>query len=140
MMGRHCLKSWASTQKNITLSSGEAELVAAVKASTEALGMIQLLADWGIHVEATILVDSAAAIGMVKRRGNGKMRHIRVGMLWIQEREETGELGYSKVDGEWNAADLMTKGVPPKLIDRHCDIIGLEAREGRAAAGLEKAQ
>ena len=29
-----CIKSWSSTQKNISLSSGEAELVAAVKMST----------------------------------------------------------------------------------------------------------
>jgi hypothetical protein len=27
MNGKHCIKTWASTQKNITLSSGEAELV-----------------------------------------------------------------------------------------------------------------
>lgn len=34
LRGGHCLKTWSSTQKNITLSSGEAEVVAAVKMST----------------------------------------------------------------------------------------------------------
>ena len=28
MIGKHCIKTWSSTQKSITLSSGEAELVA----------------------------------------------------------------------------------------------------------------
>ena len=137
LIGRHCVKTWSSTQKSVTLSSGEAELVAAVKTSTEVLGILQLLADWGRNFEGVILVDSSAALGVVKRKGNGKMRHIKVGMLWIQEMEEMGELGYEKVDGEWNCADLMTKGVPPKWIQRHGEKMGLEFRSGRAEAGLE---
>ena len=47
LVGGHCVKSWSSTQKNITLSSGEAELVSCVKMSCEALGIVQLMADWG---------------------------------------------------------------------------------------------
>ena len=77
MIGRHCLKSWSSTQKNITLSSGEAELVAAVKTCTEAIGVTQLAADWGVKLEGRIHVDSFAAIGMANRKGNGKLRHLR---------------------------------------------------------------
>ena len=86
MLGGHCLKSWSSTQKSITLSSGEAELVAAVKMCTEVIGITQLARDWGVELEGRIYVDSSAAIGVAKRRGNGKLRHVRVGLLWIQER------------------------------------------------------
>ena len=85
LAGKHCLKTWSSTQKNITLSSGEAELVAAVKMSAELIGMMQLLEDWGVTREARVYVDSSAAIGTMQRRGNGKLRHVRVGTLWIQE-------------------------------------------------------
>ena len=35
--------------------------------------------DWGLELEADILVDSSAAIGVVSRRGAGKLRHVRVG-------------------------------------------------------------
>ena len=38
MVGAHLIKSWSSTQESITLSSGEAELVAAVETCTEVLG------------------------------------------------------------------------------------------------------
>ncbi len=79
------------TQKSITLSSGEAELVAAVKMSTEVLGMLQLLEDWGVSKEAKVYVDSSAAIGITQRKGNGKLRHVKVGMLWVQEKVEDGE-------------------------------------------------
>ena len=86
MKGSHLIKSWSSTQKSITLSSGEAELVAAVKTCTELIGISQLMRDWGKEVEGEVYVDSNAAIGTAMRRGNGKLRHVRVGILWIQEK------------------------------------------------------
>ena len=109
MRGTHCLKSWSSTQKNITLSSGEAELVAAVKAGCELIRMMQMPSEWGIESEGKVMVDSSAALGTVKRRGNGKIRHVKIGMLWIQEKNENGDLTYDKVLGLNNPADLMTK-------------------------------
>ena len=80
MAGKHCIKSWSATQKNITLSSGEVELVAAVKMSAELIGMLQLLEDWGVKMEARVFVDSTAAIGATQRKGNGRLRHVRVGL------------------------------------------------------------
>ena len=91
MVGGHYIKSWSSTQKTIALSSGEAELTAAVKSSSETIGLTQLGGDWGLNLEGEIFVDSTAALGVVARKGAGKLRHVRVGMLWIQERAETGE-------------------------------------------------
>ena len=85
MVGQHCIKTWSATQKSNTLSSGEAELVAAVKMSCELIGMCQLAKDWGQELKANVWVDSSAAIGVVNRRGCGKLRHVRVGMLWVQE-------------------------------------------------------
>ena len=38
MLGSHWIKSWSSTQKFVALSSGEAELIAVVKMSTELIG------------------------------------------------------------------------------------------------------
>ena len=140
MRGAHCIKTWASTQKGVTLSSGEAELVAAVKMSSELIGLMQLMKDWGMEAEGIVLVDSSAALGVVKRKGNGKLRHIKVGMLWVQEKEESGELSYGKVKGEENPADLMTKGVPPKLLQRHAEYLGQQPRSGRADLGLKVAE
>eukprot|EP00973_Karenia_brevis_P065065 9035310-Karenia_brevis.AAC.1 len=70
--------------------------------------MLQLMEDWGKKCEGDVFVDSSAAIGMVRRKGNAKMRHVRVGMYWIQEQHESGALGYNKVPGPDNPADLMT--------------------------------
>ncbi len=111
MLGSHLIKSWSSTQKNITLSSGEAELVAAVRMGTELIGITQLAEDWGMSLTGKIYVDSSAAIGVAQRRGNGKLRHVRVGDLRIQEKVEDGELQMQKVWGEEKPADAMTKNV-----------------------------
>ena len=58
MIGKHLIKSWSSTQKNITLSSSEAELVAAAKMTTELIGTLQLEEDLDITRETPIYVDS----------------------------------------------------------------------------------
>ena len=137
MAGKHLIKSWSSTQKNITLSSGEAELVAAVKMSTELIGILQLLEDWGVKREARVYVDSSAAIGITQRRGNGKLRHVKVGMLWIQEKVENGELNITKVLGTENPADAMTKHLPGRKIQALMQKIGQEGRSGRSELSLQ---
>ena len=136
MLGTHCLKTWSATRKSVTLSSGEAELVAAVKMSTELLGMCQLAADWDLKLDAGLMVDSAAALGVMGRRGNGKLRHVRVGMLWVQERVEEGELDIAKVKGEDNPADLMTKNLGQRVIWKHMECLGQGSQEGRAGESL----
>ena len=137
MAGGHLLKSWSSTQRSITLSSGEAELVAAVKMSAELIGMTQLTADWGLDYRGRVFVDSSAAIGVAQRKGNGKLRHVRVGTLWIQEKVEDGDLDISKVRGEDNPADAMTKNVSQDKLQRFVAMLSQEFREGRAEQSLE---
>ena len=112
-------------------------MVAAVKTCTELIGLAQLARDSGIELECNVYVDSAAAIGVVNRRGAGKLRHVKVGMLWIQERMEDEELKVHKVRGDQNMADLMTKYLPRKKIDELMESLGQVFVDGRADASLE---
>ena len=90
------------------------------------------MAEWGIKVKSEVLIDSSAALGVVSRKGNGKLRHIKIGMLWIQEKQETEELSYKKVSGVENPADLMTKNLTQSVIDSHLKRINAIISEGRA--------
>ena len=63
------LKSWSSTQRTVALSSGEAELTAMVRATSEGLGVRSLWKEWGQEVALEVYGDSNAALGIVKRRG-----------------------------------------------------------------------
>ena len=83
-IGKHYIKSWSRTQKCVTLSSAEAELVALAKVSAEIKGIQSVMADWGMKVEGEIYCDSSAALAMTQRRGVGKLRHIDVAMTWMQ--------------------------------------------------------
>ena len=109
LRGSHCLRTWCTTQKCVTLSSGEAELMALVKATSEALGLAQLADSWGLPLQINVLVDSSAALAVTARKGNGKLRHVRIGYLWVQELADTEVVQFVKVRGEANPADLMTK-------------------------------
>ena len=80
----YAVKTWAATQTLVALSSGEAELYAIVKASSEGLGLQSLLADIGYLVVVRVKADASAALGVVERKGLGRLRHVHTNYLWIQ--------------------------------------------------------
>ena len=137
--GTHLLKSWSSNQQVIALSSGEAELYAQTKGAAQTLGMISMAADFGNEVEGTVYSDSAAALGIATRTGLGKVRHIRVQYLWLQERVAEGELRVRKVAGEANPADLLTKGLAQELLSRHLRAAGIQIRQAETTQTQEDA-
>ena len=65
-----------------------------------------------MSLTATVFVDSSAALAVTARRGNGKLRHVRLGHLWVQELAASEEVWYRKIPGEQNPADLLTKHLP----------------------------
>ena len=69
MFGKHCVKSWSSTQATRALSSAEAELYAMIAGAAQALGTMTLLDVFGLAVPAVALADAGAAIGMVRCAG-----------------------------------------------------------------------
>ena len=132
MMGAHLVKHWASTQKVITLSSGEAELAGIVKGIAEGLGLKSLAADLGLAVSIQVYADSSAAIGICRRTGIGRVRHLAVGQLWVQERLREGHFALYKVSGLVNAGDLLTKHLAAAVLGRHLQAMGLALESGRA--------
>ena len=88
---------------------------------------------------ADIFVDSTAALGVVNRKGAGKLRHVRVGQLWVQEKQEAGELRYRKVKGTENPADALTKAMTRGEMEKYLDMLATETRTGRADKGLQMA-
>lgn len=92
MVGKHFIKSWSSTQSVLALSSGEAEFYALVKRGSVALGIRNMLIDLGIKIKIRINTDASAAKGITARRGAGKIRHIEISQLWIQDRVRSGKV------------------------------------------------
>ena len=138
MVGSHLLKTWSSTQASVALSSGEAEFYGAVKAAGYGLAYQALLADLGIQMPVTCFSDSAAAIGIASRQGLGKLRHLDVHTLWLQQAVRSKRIALRKVLGTDNPADVFTKHLASreKMLDL-ARLYDLEYRAGRPDASPE---
>ena len=99
---------WSRTQQNIALSSAEAELNGICKASAEGLGAVYMARELGEVIGMEVMTDSSAARGVIQRSGSGRIKHLQVKQLWVQERESQKELIISKLPREHNVADLLT--------------------------------
>ena len=77
-----------------------------------------MLADFGWKMHGEVWGDANAALGIINRNGQGKIRNLETGFLWIQQVAAEQRVKFGKVLGVNNPADLFTK---------HLD----EATEGR---------
>ena len=102
LLGSHTARTWAKTQNTIAQSCAESELLAVVRATFEALGMMPLSADLGISHKTRIHVDASAALGIFERRGIGRVHHLDVGTFWIQEQAPRRAVEFAKAQGTSN--------------------------------------
>ena len=110
--------------------------MAIVRASTEAIGLTQLAESWAINLRAHVHADSSAALAISTRKGCGRLRHVRIGHLWIQEASENGQVKFCKVRGTLNPADLLTKFLPGARIANLCEQLSQVPREGSSQIKL----
>ena len=95
------------------------------------LGFQSLAADMGLSLPLRIHTDSSAAIGICRRRGLGKVRHIAVGDLWVQERTKNGDFELLKILGTENPGDIFTKFVERPIWDKMLDKLCMVTEDGR---------
>ena len=130
--GQHLVKHWSTTQSTVALSSAEAELTDISKGAAQGLGLQTIAADHGITLSLQVMSDATAAIGISRRRGLGKVRHLATADLWMQDRIRKGDFSLEKIAGADNPADMLTKHVARDLISKHMSTLGLFYEEGRA--------
>ena len=134
MLGSHCVKHSSNVQSTISLSSGESEFYAIVRAGSIGLSLQAMLEDWGLKVGLRIRSDSSAARGTTQRQGLGQARHIQTRYLWVQERVATQALILERVGTEKNYSDICTKPMPEVAMLNHLKSMGLRFHAGRAGA------
>ena len=120
------IKSWTKTLPTLALSTGEAELGAIVRGVTEADGIVAILRDFGISPTITLKSDASAAIGIVQRLGLGRVRHLAVSDLWVQQRLRSKGMDIEKVNGLDNPADLLTKSMDRSRIAKLTTLINVQ--------------
>ena len=120
------VSSWARTQKAIATSSGESELYAMSIGAAEALGLRELLTDIGLPTTVRLRCDSTAAMGTASRQGLGRMKHVQVRDLALQQWIADGRLTLQKIASSGNAADILTKHVSQNALQSLIPKLGLQ--------------
>ena len=71
MIGKHCVKTWSTTQGAVALSSAEAEFYAMIEAVIRAKGVSHVMVELGFDVqqELQLHTDSSAAKSFVSMKG-----------------------------------------------------------------------
>jgi hypothetical protein len=133
MLGSHCIKHSSNLQSTVSLSSGESEFYALVKAGCVGLGLKTMMSEWGLPLNLILYSDSSAARGIVSRKGLGKTRHVQSRYLWIQEKVGSKELAVEAVGTDNNLADLCTKPLTADQCWKHMARMGQKAVDGRHA-------
>ena len=132
MIGPCSVKHWSKTQSTIALSSGEAELNGIGQGIAQGLGIQSICRDLGFEYKLRVHTDATAAIGIARRRGMGKIRHLDTTDLWIQEVVRSGRVELLKIAGAENPADVLTKFVDRQLMLKMLDKMNMKKMEGRA--------
>ena len=102
----------STTQPGVpATSSGEAEVRSLTHCAQSAVYVRNLAQeDFGLTVDTPrVWCDSSAALQAAKRIGMGKMRHVAVGHMYIQELVRSKQVIIGKVDGQANPANTLTK-------------------------------
>ena len=89
------------------------------------LGIKSMLKDWGIHVKVKLRSDSSAGRAICKRVGLGRVRHIELQHLWLQQRVRNKEILVEKIAGKENPADALTKFLTEADMRRHLATMGV---------------
>ena len=84
-----------------------------------------------------MLADSTAALAIADRKGSGKLRHINISLLWIQEKESKAELNFEKMLGTENPSDMMTNNLDALKISKFTEMLRQTFRKGKSREGLQ---
>ena len=85
-----------------------------------------------IDVKLAVHAESAVSIGICRRSGIGRARHLAVGQLWVQEKLREGCFPLRKVVGTANPADLFTTSLKGNTLRQHLEALEVWQEVGRA--------
>ena len=93
--------------------------------TARSLGVQSLMRDMGLKYDVVISLDSSAAKSMAGRQGIGRVRHMETKWLWVQQAVRDGRIKIKKISGTDNPADVPTKFLTAKQMNRVLNPIGI---------------
>ncbi|KAJ3551307.1 hypothetical protein NP233_g13104 [Leucocoprinus birnbaumii] len=122
---------WSSKrQPFVTLSSTEAEYVAAVEAGKEIMWMRNILSEFGYPSDyaSTLFIDNKSGIDVAKNpEHHGRMKHLDLRFYWLRDAVQSSLIFPVYVPTKQQVADIFTKPVSIQTIDFAVPLMGLSA-------------
>ena len=131
-VGGCLLFSYARSLQMLCLSSGEAEFNGGVAACSEGLFMKEVFAFIGFPLQMEVYLDSSAARGVFQRQGVGRIRHLEVKSLWVQDALHRKLFSLHAVPSQDNTADFGTKALAVKRFNELRLKLGIGLKEETA--------
>ena len=131
MNGSHLLLHWSRTQQTIALSSAEAELNAMCKGGQEGLAATNMAEEIGLNIKLRIRTDASAAVGVIQRQGAGRVKHLQIRQLWLQEKARNDDIKFIKIPRAINFSDLLTHHWSEKDGKTHLEGMSANVRGAR---------
>ena len=124
--------SWSSClQPVVSLSTTEAEYIAAVEAGKEIIWMRNLLSEFGFTLSSPshLLIDNNSAVTVAKNpEHHGRMKHLDLRYHWLRDTVEAGLISPIHVPTTSQAADILTKALKRQKIDVCLGLLGLHKK------------
>ena len=124
--------SWASKlQPVVTLSTTEAEYIAAVAAGQEILWLRNLLAELGYSIKgsSTLCLDNQSAIAVTRNpEHHGRMKHLDLRHYWLRDTVKSGLIDVRYISTKEMPADIMTKTLSRTIVQDMREMLGLRAQ------------
>ena len=121
--------SWSSKLQVIqTLSTTEAEYIAAVSAGQEILWLRNLLTEFGytLHGPSTLYLDNQSAIAVTQNpEHHGRLKHLDLRHYWLRNAVDTGLISTQYFPTKSMPADLLTKALGREMASYGSHALGL---------------
>ena len=125
----HTRHSWASKlQSVVTLSTTEAEYVAAVQAGQEIIWLQNLLSEFGYSFSgpSTLYIDNQSALQVARDpEHHGRMKHLDLRFYWLRDVVDQGLIKPEYLPTADMPADIMTKALGRNKVPIMCELLGL---------------
>ena len=139
-----CFYSFSRNQKSVSLSSGEAEYYAGASAASDSILLqeaVKFLTQRNCKVH--LHMDSSAARGIITRQGVGRVKHLQVRTLFLQDLHKQGTISVHPVGTKESTSDIGTKPLSAKRIRLLLHWLGFQTSaqvQAKAAVRMIKRQ
>lgn len=123
--------SWKSVKQTLVASSTmEAEFIACYETSNQAIWLRNFISGLqivdGIEKPLRINCDNKSAEMYSKKNcSSSKSKHINIKYLVVKEIVQNDEVSIEHISTNFNIADPLTKGLPPKVFHEHVARMGV---------------